>query len=61
MTSASEANNELVENLRGASSKVGELSSAYDSAASSINEITNISAGDSNFGEQLNKVSDQSF
>ncbi len=57
MTSASEANNELVENLRGASSKVGELSSAYDSAASSINEITNISAGDSNFGEQLSKVS----
>ena len=64
MSSASDANNELVENLRGASSKVGELSSAYGDAASSIgqaansiNELTNLSSGDSNFGDQLNKVS----
>ena len=58
MTSAADpTNSELVENIKGASSKVSELSSACDSAASSINEITNISAGDSNFGEQLSKVS----
>lgn len=57
MTAAADANSELVENIKGASSKVGELSSAYDSAASSVKEITSISAGDSNFGDQLNKVS----
>ena len=57
MTAAADANSELVENIKGASSKVGELSSAYDTAASSVKEITSISAGDSNFGDQLNKVS----
>ena len=43
--------------LKGASSKVGELSSAYDQAATSIKEITSVSSGNSNFGDQLDKVS----
>tara|TARA_B110000037_G_scaffold116992_1_gene134280 strand:- start:230 stop:1048 length:819 start_codon:yes stop_codon:yes gene_type:complete len=57
ISSASDATNEYVDNLKGASSKVGELSNAYDLAATSIKEITSISSGDSNFGEQLDKVS----
>ena len=43
MTATADANSELVENIKGASSKVGELSSAYDSAANSVKEITNFS------------------
>ena len=57
MTATADANSELVENIKGASSKVGELSSAYDSAASSVKEITSISAGDSNFGDKIDQVS----
>ena len=36
ISSASDATNEYVDNLKGASSKVGELSNAYDQAATSI-------------------------
>jgi len=75
ISSASEATNEYVENLKGASEKVGALGGAYEQAssqisekanslgeayskaASSIEEFTNLSGGDSNFGEQLDKVS----
>ena len=57
ISSASEATNEYVDNLKGASSKVGELSHAYDQAATSIKEITSVSSGNSNFGDQLDKVS----
>ena len=57
ISSASDATNEYVDNLKGASSKVGELSNAYDQAANSIKEITSVSSGNSNFGEQLDKVS----
>ncbi len=75
ISSASDATNEYVENLKGATEKVGELSGAYEKAssqvsekasvlgdayskaASSIEEFTNISGGDSNFGEQIDKVS----
>lgn len=57
ISSASDATNEYVDNLKGASSKVGKLSNAYDQAANSIKEITSVSSGNSNFGEQLDKVS----
>ncbi len=57
ISSASDATNEYVDNLKGASSKVGELSNAYDQAANSIKEITSVSSGNSNFGDQLDKVS----
>ena len=58
ISSASEATEEYVSNLKGASSKVGELSSAYDMAANSIAEITAATGGaDTGFGEQLEKVS----
>jgi gliding motility-associated protein GldL len=57
ISSASDATNEYVDNLKGASSKVGELSNAYDQAATSIKEITSVSSGNSNFGDQLDKVS----
>lgn len=58
ISSASDATEEYVSNLKGASSKVGELSNAYDQAANSIAEITAATAGsDSGFGEQLDKVS----
>ena len=57
ISSASDATNEYVENLKGATEKVGELSSAYSKAANSIEEVTSMSTGDSNFGEQLDKVS----
>jgi len=75
ISSASEATNEYVENLKGASEKVDALGGAYEQAssqisekanslgeayskaASSIEEFTNLSGGDSNFGEQLDKVS----
>ena len=75
ITSASDATNEYVENLKGATSKVGELSNAYDKASSevsekasvlgnayskaaaSIEEISSMSGGDSNLGDQLDKVS----
>ena len=36
ISSASEATNEYVENLKGATSKVGELSNAYDQASSEV-------------------------
>ncbi len=75
ISSASDATNEYVENLKGASEKVGEmggvyqqasssisekasqLGSAYEKAAASVEEITAASGGDSNYGEQLDKVS----
>jgi gliding motility-associated protein GldL len=57
ISSASDATEEYVSNLKGASSKVGELSNAYDQAANSIAEITASTGGDSGFGEQLEKVS----
>ena len=58
ISSASDATEEYVSNLKGASSKVGELSNAYDQAANSIAEITAATTGaDSGFGEQLEKVS----
>jgi len=75
ISSASDATNEYVENLKGASEKVDALGGAYEQAssqisekanslgeayskaASSIEEFTNLSGGDSNFGEQLDKVS----
>ena len=43
--------------LKGATNKVGELSNAYEKAAVSITEITATSSGNSNFGDQLDKVS----
>jgi len=75
ISSASDATNEYVENLKGASEKVGEmggvyqqasssisekasqLGNAYEKAAASVEEITAASGGDSNYGEQLDKVS----
>jgi gliding motility-associated protein GldL len=75
ISSASDATNEYVENLKGASEKVGEmggvyaeasssisqkasqLGSAYEKAAASVEEITASSSSDSNYGEQLDKVS----
>ena len=75
ITSASDATNEYVENLKGATEKVSELGGAYEKASSqvsekasslgdayskaatSIEEFTNLSGGESNFGEQLDKVS----
>ncbi|MBT5640883.1 MAG: gliding motility protein GldL [Rhodobiaceae bacterium] len=75
ISSASDATNEYVENLKGASEKVGALGGAYEQASSqisekanslvdayskaanSIEEFTNLSGGDSNFGEQIDKVS----
>ena len=75
ISSASDATNEYVENLKGASEKVGELGGAYEKAssqisekanslgdayskaASSIEEFTSLSGSESNFGEQLDKVS----
>ena len=76
ISSASDATNEYVENLKGASEKVGEmggvyaqasssisekasqLGSAYEKAAASVEEITAASGGvDTNYGEQLDKVS----
>ena len=57
ITSASDATEEYVSNLKGASSKVGELSNAYDMAANSIAEITASTGGETGFGEQLEKVS----
>jgi gliding motility-associated protein GldL len=75
ISSASDATNEYVENLKGASEKVGEmggvyqqasssisekasqLGTAYEKAAASVEEITAASGGDSNYGEQLDKVS----
>ncbi len=75
ISSASDATNEYVENLKGATEKVGELSGAYEKASSqvsekasvlgdayskaanSIEEFTNLSGGESNFGDQLDKVS----
>ena len=58
ISSASEATEEYVSNLKGASSKVGELSNAHDQAANSIAEITAATSGsDGGFGEQLDKVS----
>ena len=58
ISSASDATEEYVSNLKGASSKVGELSNAYDMAANSIAEITSAASGaDTGFGEQLEKVS----
>ncbi|MDG2369648.1 MAG: gliding motility protein GldL [Flavobacteriales bacterium] len=57
ISSASDATEEYVSNLKGASSKVGELSNAYDQAANSIAEITASTGSDSGFGEQLEKVS----
>lgn len=55
--SASDATNDYIDNLKGATDKVGELSNAYDKAATSITEITATSSGNSNFGDQLDKVS----
>ena len=55
--SASDATNDYIDNLKGATNKVGELSNAYDKAAISITEITATSSGNSNFGDQLDKVS----
>jgi DNA repair exonuclease SbcCD ATPase subunit len=75
ISSASDATNEYVENLKSASEKVGALGGAYEQASSqisekanslvdayskaanSIEEFTNLSGGDSNFGEQIDKVS----
>ena len=75
ISSASVATNEYVENLKGASEKVGEmggvyaeasstisekasqLGNAYEKAAASVEEITASSSSDSNYGEQLDKVS----
>ena len=75
ISSASDATNEYVENLKGATEKVGELSGAYEKAssevsekagvlgdayskaASSIEEVASMSGSESNFGEQLDKVS----
>ncbi len=57
ISSAADATNEYVDNLKGASNKAGELSNAYDQAATSIKEITSVSSGNSNFGDQLDKVS----
>ena len=75
ISSASDATNEYVENLKGASEKVGEmggvyaeasstisekasqLGNAYEKAAASVEEITASSSSDSNYGEQLDKVS----
>jgi len=75
ITSASDATNEYVENLKGASEKVGELGGAYEKASSdvsekagalgaaysraatSIEEIASMSNGESDFGDQLDKVS----
>jgi gliding motility-associated protein GldL len=55
--SASDATNDYIDNLKGATNKVGELSNAYEKAAVSITEITATSSGNSNFGDQLDKVS----
>ena len=73
--SGSDATNEYVENLKGASEKVGQmggvyaeasssisekasqLGNAYEKAAASVEEITATSSTDSNYGEQLDKVS----
>ena len=75
ISSASDATNEYVENLKGASEKVGEmggvyaeasstisekasqLGNAYEKAAASVEEVTASSSSDSNYGEQLDKVS----
>ena len=75
ISSASDATNDYVENLKGATEKVGELSGAYEKAssevsekagvlgdayskaASSIEEVASMSGSESNFGEQLDKVS----
>ena len=75
ISSATDATNEYVENLKGATEKVGELSGAYEKAssevsekagvlgdayskaASSIEEVASMSGSESNFGEQLDKVS----
>ena len=42
ITSASDATNEYVENLKGATSKVGELSNAYDKASSEVSEKASV-------------------
>ena len=55
--SASDATNNYIDNLKGATDKVGELSNAYEKAATSITEITATSSGNSNFGDQIDKVS----
>jgi len=57
ISSASDATNDYIDNLKGATNKVGELSNAYEKAAVSITEITATSSGNSNFGDQLDKVS----
>ena len=75
ITSASDATEQYVDSLKGASAKVGEMGGVYERASSSISdnanqlgnayakaaaaveEITASTSTDSNYGEQLEKVS----
>ncbi len=54
---AQEATNAYIESLKGASTKVGQLSEAYASASESLMGLTNTQEEGASFGEQMQKVS----
>lgn len=58
MSDASAATDEYVENLKGASSKVGELSNSYERASESLNSISESTAHTQQAGENLQRLSD---
>ncbi len=57
MSEASAATDEYIENLKGASSTVGKLSDAYESASSSLIQLTEGESEGERFSDQMQKVS----
>ncbi len=57
ISSASAATEEFVGNIKSASSRVGKLSDAYETAATSLMGLTDTTSEGANFGEQMQKVS----
>jgi gliding motility-associated protein GldL len=56
MTGAHAATDEYVNSLKGASSRVGKLSDAYESASEALMGLTNSQSEGRSFGEQMQKV-----
>ena len=57
LTAASAASEEFVGNIKSASDRVGKLSEAYENASASLMGLTQGADENTNFGEQLQKVS----
>ena len=57
ITDASAATEEFVGNIKSASSRVGKLSDAYETAATSLMGLTSTEEEGANFGEAMQKVS----